>query len=179
MKWKTLSTLITLLLSCHPSVGAQNVQPKFSLPDSPCGNPAMYSDFYLTPAEYENATVTKVVDGNTVVATLANGKRKRIKLGGVDAPDIKTETGQLSQSYLSGLVLNKRVDILLYGSNVKARVVGGRISLEGGPSDINLAMLEFGMGRYGLAEHLASYDKCIYRLAAEKAQNEKKGLWKD
>jgi endonuclease YncB( thermonuclease family) len=178
VNWKIPSTLIALLLSYHSSGVGQNVGTQFSLADSPCGNPYESSDIYVTPDEYENARVTRVVNGNTVIVTLRNTKRKRVKLGGVDAPDIKTEAGQLSQRYLSGLVLNKPVTILLYGSNFKAKVVGGRISSDGVPSDINLAMLEFGMGRYGLVEHLGSYDKCIYRLAAEKAQKEKKGLWK-
>lgn len=170
--------LLALLLSWHSYVAAQSVESKSSLPDSPCGNPVVHSDFYFTPDEYENAIVTKVVSGNFVVITVGNGKRKRVKLGGVDAPDIKTEAGQLSQRYLSELVLNKRVKILLYGNDFKDKVVGGRLSLEGVPS-VNLSMLESGMGRYGLAEHLTSYDKCVYRLASEKAQKEKKGLWRE
>ena len=33
------------------------------------------------------------------------------------------------------------------------------------------------MGRYGLLEHLTTYDKCLYQLAAKKAQEEKIGVW--
>jgi endonuclease YncB( thermonuclease family) len=177
MNWKLLSALLVLLLTQSSAV-SQSVGSNLSFPNSPCGNPAEQSDYYLTPDEYRNSTVTKVVNGNTVIVTLGNGKRKRMKLGGVDAPDVKTHAGQLSQRYLSQLVLNKRVEILLYDSNFQAKVVGGRLSLEGVPADVNLAMLESGMGRYGLTEHLlAVYDKCIYRIAAAKAQTEKKGLW--
>ena len=58
----------------------------------------------------KNATVTNVVNGNTVVVTLGNGKQKRVRSGGVDAPDMKAKVGQLSERWIS-LVLNKRVNV--------------------------------------------------------------------
>ena len=171
--------LLALLLCCYSSVTAQRKESNIPSPDSPCGNPAEHSDFYFTPDEYEKATVTKVESGDTVVVTLGNGERRRVKLGGVDAPDMETEAGRLSRRYLSGLVLNKRVEVFLYGNDFGDKVVGGRISLAGAPSDVNLSMLQAGMGRYGSVEHVGSYEKCVYRITAERAKRGKKGLWKE
>jgi endonuclease YncB( thermonuclease family) len=179
MNWKTQATSIALLLFWPSFVVAQNIEPRSPRPDPPCGNPAVHSDFFISLAEFEGAKVTKVVSGNTVIVTLVNGKRRQMKLSGVAAPDIKTEAGQLSQKYLSELVLNRRVEILLDGGDFRGKEVGIRLPLEGVLSDVNLSMLESGMARYGLVENLGSYDKCVYRLAAEKAQKEKKGLWKE
>jgi endonuclease YncB( thermonuclease family) len=179
MNRKSFFWSCVILLACCSSGVSQNTAPEFSLPDLPCGNPIEHSDIYFTPDEYGNTVVTKVLNGNTVLVTLSNGKRKVIKLGGVVAPGIKTEAGKISLKYLSELVLNKRVEILLYGSDLKDKVVGGRISLEAAPFDVNLAMLESGMGRYGSIEHLTSYDKCKYQIAAEEARKKKKGLWEE
>jgi endonuclease YncB( thermonuclease family) len=179
MNWNTQAASIALLLFWPPFVVAQNVEPKSSRPDPRCGNPAVHSDFFISLTAFEGAEVIEVVSGNTVIVTLANGERRQMKLSGVDAPDIKTEAGQLSQKYLSELVLNRRVEVLLNGGDFGGKEVGIRLSHEGVSSDVNLSMLESGMGRYGLVENLGSYDKCVYRLAAEKAQKEKRGLWKE
>lgn len=179
MSWKVLAAAVPLLLSGHSLAVVQNIEPKYSRLGSPCGDPAVHSDYYFTPEEFEGATVTKVVSGDAVVVTLVNGKRRSVSLGGVEAPDIKTEAGQSSRRYLSGLVLNKRVEVLFYGSDFRGKAVGLRVAAGGASPDVNLSVLESGMGRYRPAERLPSYDKCVYRLAAEKAEQGKKGLWKE
>ncbi len=178
MTWKILSAFVVFLLSCHPTAVAQEDRITLSMLDAPtCGSPLSYSDLYLSSEVYEGATVTKVVSGNTVVVTLRNGKRRRVKLGGVEAPPVRTEAGKLSRDHLSKLVLNKQVSVALHGGDDEGEVVGGLVSLQRPPLVVNLAMLESGMGRYGLTTLLGTYEQCTYRLAAERAMREKKGLW--
>jgi micrococcal nuclease len=55
-------------------------------------------------------TVTKVIDGDTVWVTLERGGEPlKVRLAGIDAPEICQEGGTDAQAYLSELVLNQRV----------------------------------------------------------------------
>jgi endonuclease YncB( thermonuclease family) len=147
------------------------------VPATPCGHPLEQSDIYSHPTEWESLLVTDVPDGRTIVVLLPNGISKRMKLGGVDVPKINTQEGMASQQYLSELVLGKRVRLLLYSVSDEAQTLGGKVSLETAPHDVNEAMLESGMARYKGSEYITSFDSCLYKLSAEKAQKEKKGLW--
>jgi endonuclease YncB( thermonuclease family) len=100
-----------------------------------------------------------------------------MKLGGVDVPKIKTQEGMTSRQYLSELVWGKRVTLLLHGVSDEDKTLGGRVSLETPPFDVNQAMIESGLACYKESEYLTSFDNCMYKLSAEKAQKEKKGLW--
>lgn len=108
---------------------------------------------------------------------LSNGVSKRMKLGGLDVPKAKTQEGMASRQYLSDLVLDKRVRLLLHGVSENDEALGGRVSLETPPFDVNEAMIKAGMARYKRSEYLTSFDNCIYKVAAEKAEQEKKRLW--
>ena len=101
------SILVTgLFLLTHFSAGlAQDTKSKLPLPilnlETPCGNPLEQSDFYYHPPEWKGLLVTKVIDGRTIIALLPNGVSKRMKLGGVDSPKIRTKEGLAARRYLS------------------------------------------------------------------------------
>jgi endonuclease YncB( thermonuclease family) len=176
--------LACLFLLIHFSPGlAQDTKPKGQLPildlKTPCGNPLEVSDGYFHPTEWKSLLVTKVIDGRTIVVFLPNGTSKRMKLGGVAVSKIKTQEGMASQEYLSAMVLGKRVTLLLHGVSDEDKILGGRVRLESAPFDVNGAMIESGMARYKESEHLTWFDNCMYKLSAEKAQEEKKGLWQN
>jgi endonuclease YncB( thermonuclease family) len=177
------SILLTcLFLLIHSSSGlAQDTKSKAPLPvlslETPCGNPLEQSDAYFHPIGWKNLLVTKVIDGRTILVLLPNGARKRMKLGGIDVPKIKSREGIASLRYLSGIVFGKRVTLLLHSVSDEDKTLGGRVSLETSPFDVNQAMIESGMARYKESEYLTSFDNCMYKLSAEKAQKEKKGLW--
>ena len=177
------SILVTgLFVLIHFSSGwAQDTRSRIPSPifnlDTPCGNPLEQSDAYHHPSGWKGLLVTKVIDGRTIIALLPNGVSKRMKLGGVDSPKIRTQEGLASRRYLSDLVLGKRVTLLLHGVSDADKTLGGRVSLETFPADVNQAMIEAGMARYEESQYLTSFDNCMYKLSAEKAQTGKKGLW--
>ena len=74
---------------------------------------------------------TRVTDGDTI-AVVVDGQKHTIRLVGIDAPEMsrkKHEPGQpFSQSstkYLAGLVLNKHIDLVPYGTDRYGRTLGG------------------------------------------------------
>ena len=174
-----LVTCLFLLMHFSPGL-AQETKPKAALPnlnlETPCGNPLEQSDGYRQPAGWKDLLVTKVIDGRTILVLLPNGATRRMKLGGVDVPKNKTREARASRRYLSALVLRKHVTLLLHSDEDKT--LGGRVSLDTSPVEVNQAMIDSGMARYKESEYLTSFDNCMYKLSAEKAQKEKKGLWR-
>jgi endonuclease YncB( thermonuclease family) len=175
-----LLVICLLLLSTASLATSQEAKPQIPLDlqvKGPCGDPLTQSDFYFYLDGYNKVLVSEVIDGQTIIVTLGDGKSKLVTLGGIDAPDVQTQEGRISQQYLSGLVLRKSVAVLLHGSSTTDKSLGGRISLQTSPSDVNLAMIEAGMGRYKESNYLTTYDKCRFKLAAENSKRAKKGLW--
>lgn len=182
MNMKRLLVCCALLLICCSIAAAQNGESKISLSDireTPCGDPLAQSDAYYTPDGYNNLLVTKVIDSRTIIVLLSNGKSKKMRLGGIDAPRHGTKEWKISRQHLSNLVLGKRVDVLLHDSSEEDKLPGGRVSAAGTAPDVNLAMLESGMARYKRDTYLTSFDGCMYNLAAEKAKAEQKGFWRN
>ncbi len=75
------------------------------------------------------ATVERVSDGDTIVATSGNGTKLRIRLLGVDAPEIMHGTkpgqpyGEEARDYLDHLIGGKSVRVDAYGSDRYHRVL--------------------------------------------------------
>jgi endonuclease YncB( thermonuclease family) len=142
-----------------------------------CGSPLEHSDAYSTPDELEGAVVGQVDAASSVELLLTDGTTRRISLGGVEGMSLHRESGRLAREFLANLVLHRKVRVLLYGYDPEGPSVGGRLMLERTGEDVNLAMLQTGIARFGASEYLGSYERCIYRLAAEQAEREKRGIW--
>ena len=67
-----------------------------------------------TSAQAELATVTRVIDGDTIEVTLS-GKTESIRLYGIDAPEKKQAFGLAAKDFVEVMVGGKMVDILLVG----------------------------------------------------------------
>ena len=67
-----------------------------------------------TSAHSELATVTRVIDGDTIEVTLS-GKTESIRLYGIDAPEKKQAFGLAAKDFVEVMVGGKMVDILLVG----------------------------------------------------------------
>ena len=57
--------------------------------------------------------VEKVSDGDSFVAKY-NGKKIRVRMYGVDAPELKQKHGKESKEYLENLILGKKVELKVF-----------------------------------------------------------------
>ena len=73
---------------------------------------AIVGEGYVPPAEtqvsFEKATVKNVVDGDTIVVDV-DGAEKKVRLVGIDAPEMSTPNGNTSKKFTEDAILNKTV----------------------------------------------------------------------
>jgi endonuclease YncB( thermonuclease family) len=119
--------------------------------------------------------IVRVVDGDTVQLDVGDAK-KRVRLLGIDAPEIKQEYGIESRAYLNNLVGSKSVQMECTGSDRYKRAIC-KIVFKG--VDINLRMVESGMAwhykRY--SGNQSASDRLKYSQAEESAKVGRVGLW--
>lgn len=133
-------------------------------------------------AQTITGTVTKVLDGDTVVIKDSKtNKNYNIRLYGLDAPEVahiqdegKKKSaevhGENSKKALTGLVLGKKVSAQIGGKTYGRDV--GLVKLADG-TDISLTMLRNGNGF--VAEGFTNAGE--YAFAQEEAKKNQKGLW--
>ncbi|GEM_PF-2379354 len=82
------------------------------------------TDFFATQeasvGDGLEATVVRVVDGDTLIVRLANGKEERVRLLGVDTPEKTQPMGQLAKKFTEDMVLGRRV-VLEFEKNKRGR----------------------------------------------------------
>lgn len=97
------------------------------------------------------ATVTKVIDGDTVDLDVDLGLRThvqtRFRLSGIDAPERATEAGKTTKAWLVERIEGKQVEITThkdatekYGRWMAAIFLGG--------VNVNMEMVDKGLARY-------------------------------
>lgn len=129
------------------------------------------------PAATTSAAVTggKVVgvhDGDTITVYSGTGPQLKVRLLGIDAPELKQAFGNVAKQSLSEMVFGRTVELRgqnkdRYGRTLATVVVEGM--------DVNLAMV-----RSGLAWHYKAYSKDSALAGAEQeARTGKRGLWSD
>lgn len=121
-----------------------------------------------------SARVVSVHDGDTI--TILDEVEHKIRLAGIDAPEIGQEFGSASKRNLSSLILNKSVTVLTNKTDRNGRIVGKVLS-DG--VDVNLEQV-----KTGLAWHYKKYqneqalsDRSAYSEAEKDAQAKRLGLW--
>jgi len=124
--------------------------------------------------------VTRVYDGDTIKAEGYDIKIK-VRLVGIDSPEKSKKKrapgqpfSQKAKEYLSGLVLNKTVDIKDYGLGPSNKVLGV-IYLDG--KNINLEMVKAGLAEVyrGIAPH--KFNLLPYWQAEKEARDDMRGMW--
>jgi len=124
--------------------------------------------------------VVKIVDGDTVHLLLADNKIEKIRLAGIDTPEIRPSQpfAKAAKRYLADMVGAKDVVIEWSKRDRYQRIVGKIIK---GDVDICLELV-----RAGLAWHYKKYqneqapaDRNLYSKAEEVAKDNKIGLWSD
>ena len=110
-----------------------------------------------------------VYDGDTVLMNM-NGEKRKIRLYGIDAPEMSQEFGDKSRALLSRLVEKKKITVSVTGEDRYGRVIGV-IFVDG--MDVNALML-----KNGAAWHYKDFDKSTeYAELESLARMERLGLW--
>jgi len=128
-------------------------------------------------AEVLLGTVIAVHDGDSITLRTESNKKK-IRLAGIDAPELKQPYGVESRSLLREAVLDKSV-LVESSRNDKYRRVIGKVTLDG--QDINLKQIQLGgawVYRAYLKE-LSKEDRAAYLEAEAESKTIAVGLWKD
>jgi endonuclease YncB( thermonuclease family) len=125
-------------------------------------------------------TCSKVESGDTILF-IKNGSEARIKLLGIDAPQVpfcKNEPGQPfsreSADYLAEMILNKKVKIVLYGMQGKDRSKGV-VFVEN--NNVNLEMIKMGLAEVDQKNRFPGFYLKPYLDAEEEARKAALGMW--
>lgn len=115
------------------------------------------------------AQVVSVHDGDTI--TVRSTETRKIRLYGIDAPELKQPYGQASKHVLSEMTFGKSVYVTPMSKDRYGRIVA-KVQVDG--VDVNRVMVERGAAWW--YEQYARYDMPLQN-AQSKAQAEKRGLW--
>jgi endonuclease YncB( thermonuclease family) len=115
--------------------------------------------------------VTKVADGDTFTLLDAYGKVYKIRVYGIDCPELSQPFGKDAKRFTAGLILNQTVFIEKISKDRNGRVVA-KVYYNNRQS-LNEELL-----RKGMAWHFTKYDKSASYAALERqAKASKVGLW--
>ncbi len=142
----------------------------------------------LASPEMLQATVTRVVDGDTVEVMEARGTTLRVHLVGIDAPEVAqpgpeggTIPGQpfgtAARHALKRRVLRQPVQVVIVGQDAQGRSLG---LLSQGGQNINLWLVREGWAWYDPeAFHATAVQREEMEGAEREARRAERGLWKD
>ena len=122
--------------------------------------------------------VVGVSDGDSLTLLDAEKRQHKIRLQGIDAPEVKQAYGQKSKESLSKLVYNKTIKVHWSKKDRFGRTVG-QVML----GDIDICLEQV---RRGMAWHFKDYqdeqsvkDRDLYDRAEVEARELRLGLWQD
>ncbi|EKU10101.1 hypothetical protein CSUNSWCD_1465 [Campylobacter showae CSUNSWCD] len=115
------------------------------------------------------AKVVKISDGDTITI-LQDKQQIKVRLFGIDAPELKQPYGKKSKQFLANLIAGEVVEVDENGKDRYKRTIG-TIYLNG--ADINAQMVENG--------YAWAYRKFSKKYTAQEsnAKSQKLGLWRD
>ena len=113
--------------------------------------------------------VVSIHDGDTITI-LQNKTQTKVRLFGIDAPELKQPYGKKSKQFLANLIAGEVVEVNENGKDRYKRIIG-TIYLNG--ADINAQMVANG--------YAWAYRKFSKKYTAQesKAKSQKLGLWRD
>lgn len=122
--------------------------------------------------------VVSVNDGDTITLLDATKHQHKIRLSGIDAPELSQAFGRVSRKHLADQVAGRTV-VIEWTKRDKYKRLVGKVLLVG--RDINISQIEA-----GLAWHYKKYateqsheDRRRYARAEEQARATRLGLWQD
>jgi|TARA_B110000037_G_C16940626_1_gene432594 endonuclease YncB( thermonuclease family) len=123
-----------------------------------------------------SGVISRVIDADTIIFKSDQGINYKVRLLGIDAPEINQVYGKEANRYLSNKVLGKKLTVLGKNKDRYQRLLG-KLILDG--NDINLDLVKNGM-----AWHYKFYkksqekkDQLLYSNAEKYAKVNKLGLW--
>lgn len=120
-----------------------------------------------------------VCDGDTVwIRSGFFGRRRKIRLIGMDAPESEQAFGKEAEKHLRGLALGKRLSVCAVCADRYGRWV---CRLYAGNRDLSLEMIRSGLAwpYYAYFGNLSPDERRAYREAASQAKQNRMGLWAD
>ncbi len=134
----------------------------------------MAQDSFLSDTKkMKTKKVEKVHDGDTINIITNNNKMLKIRLFGIDAPELKQKYGEESRICLENMIKNKKIEYAIKEKSDKYGRIVGIIFAD--DKNINLEMV-----KKGCAWSYWSYNKSLYFLFEQyKAKYKKVGLWQD
>lgn len=125
---------------------------------------------FFKPKEEFYAVVTKVSDGDTLHLRDINNKTYKVRLQGIDAPELRQEFGKEAKEYLSSLIKDKEVKAIIEDKDKYNRYVA---TIYLNKMDINRALVSNGYA------HAYKEYSTKYIQDENNAKSKKIGLWKN
>ena len=129
----------------------------------------LMQSFLLAHAEKFDAKVIAVMDGDTVMV-LRDGRKIKVRLVNIDAPESDQEFGKESRDALVNMVLKKQVHINSQAIDSYGRMIA-EVSLDG--QSVNEAQVNKGMAWDSSRNHRNPR----YQSLSKQAQQSRRGLW--
>jgi endonuclease YncB( thermonuclease family) len=129
----------------------------------------LLSLFGIAQAEEFDAKVIAVMDGDTVLL-LRDGKKIRVRLVNIDAPESNQEFGKESRQSLADKVLKKQVHVNSQAIDSYGRMIA-EINVDG--KSVNEAQVNDGMAW----EYSHYHSNKRYLSLSKQAQQARRGLW--
>ncbi len=127
------------------------------------------------PASAEDFTgqVVGIIDGDTI-EVMHLGKAERVRLHGVDCPEMGQSYGEQARKYTSTHTLRKRVTVIVDDTDKSGQTVGQVILPD--MSNLNIVLISAGLAWWH--ETYAPEDKILMDVQ-KSAKASKRGLWAD
>lgn len=121
-------------------------------------------------------TVTGVVDGDTLYVLDANWREHKIRLQGIDAPELGQAYGEAARQSLKRLAHRKAVTVEWHKRDAYGRLLGKVLVAD---KDAGLHQLQAGMAWWNrrYAHEQSDADAIRYREAEFFARKKRLGLW--
>lgn len=125
----------------------------------------------LTHAQLKGKVVA-IADGDSFTLLDSSKKQIKVRLHGIDAPELKQDFGNVARKRISELIFGKHVLLQTTGKDRYGRTLAIVFHEHKNINEILLSE--------GLAWHYKKYDQNLgWALIEQKAKEKKLGLWKD
>jgi endonuclease YncB( thermonuclease family) len=118
-----------------------------------------------------------VSDGDTLTVLDQSNQQHKIRLNGIDAPELNQDFGQAAKRNLSSLVFDQEVIVNWDSRDRYGRIVG---KVMAGPIDVNCEQIRAGYAWYfrKYAGDVATPDRPLYEQIEQEARAAGRGLWR-
>jgi endonuclease YncB( thermonuclease family) len=126
-------------------------------------------------AEALRGKVVGITDGDTVTLR-ADGETYRVRLMGIDAPEMRQAFGSAAKKTLSDCAFGKRVEVVSRKRDFHGRLIG---QVFADRLDCGLRQVELGMAWHykAYANEQEPSDRAAYARAEDQARAARLGLW--